>query len=132
MNNKKEAISYLFFGVLTTVINIVCYAILTKIMNMDYKLATTFSWILAVIFAFITNKLYVFKSNKTNLLLVVREFTVFTFFRLLSYFLDILTMIVCVEYLTIDDFIAKIAANILVIVFNYFASKYVVFKKMKS
>jgi putative flippase GtrA len=128
MNNKKEAISYLFFGVLTTVINIVCYAVLTKIMNMDYKLATTISWILAVIFAFITNKLYVFKSNKLNLSAVFKEFTIFTFFRLLSFFLDIFTMIFCVEYLKINDFIAKIVANIIVIVFNYFASKYVVFK----
>ena len=131
MNIKKEAISYIIFGVLTTAINMICYAGLTKLLGMDYKLATTLAWMISVIFAFITNKLYVFNSRNKDFTAVIKEFASFIFFRLLSYFLDLLTMILCVEVLKIDDFIAKIAANILVIALNYFASKYVIFKRAK-
>ncbi|KIO60825.1 hypothetical protein B4064_3480 [Caldibacillus thermoamylovorans] len=54
------------------------------------------------------------------------------FFRFLSYLLDLATMIVCVELLKIDNLLAKILANVLVVIFNYFASKFVIFKKAKE
>ncbi|WP_147534144.1 GtrA family protein [Bacillus marasmi] len=125
---KNDVISYVFFGVLTTLINIISYAILVRF-NLDYKVATTIAWIISVIFAFITNKLYVFRSKQMNFIIVMKEMMTFTFFRLLSYFLDIVTMIIAIEYFKLDDLFSKIFANILVIVFNYFASKYFVFKK---
>jgi putative flippase GtrA len=127
--NKEEAIKYIFWGLLTTAINIISYAILTKILKIDYMIATSIAWVLSVVFAFITNRLYVFKSYKKDLISVLIEFISFTFFRVLSYFLDILTMILLVKFIGIDDFVAKLATNILVIIFNYFASKYIVFKK---
>jgi putative flippase GtrA len=128
--NKEEAIKYIFWGLLTTAINIISYAILTKILKIDYMIATSIAWVLSVVFAFITNRLYVFKSYKKDLISVLIEFISFTFFRVLSYFLDILTMILLVKFIGIDDFVAKLATNILVIIFNYFASKYIVFKKL--
>lgn len=128
IDKKSDVISYIFFGVLTTGINIISYAILTSI-NFDYKIATTLAWLISVIFAFITNKLYVFNSKKMKGTIVIKEFFSFTFFRLLSYFLDIITMIIAIEYLKIDDLYSKIFANMIVIVFNYFASKYFVFNK---
>ena len=67
MKLNKEVISYLVFGVLTTLTNIVSYAILSKLFGMDYKLATTIAWVISVLFAFITNKLYVFNSKETNI-----------------------------------------------------------------
>lgn len=128
IDKKNDVIRYIFFGVLTTGINIISYAILTSV-NFDYKIATTLAWIISVVFAFITNKLYVFNSKKMRGTIVIKEFFSFTFFRLLSYFLDIFTMIIAIEYLKLDDLYSKIIANIIVIVFNYFASKYFVFKK---
>lgn len=132
MKNKKEMFNYLLFGILTTLVNIVTFAVFNKWLGMDYKLATTIAWVLSVIFAFITNKLFVFQSKCLNVLSVLREFTSFIFFRGLSYLLDIGMMIVLIELLKADSLIAKITANVLVVIFNYFASKYVIFKTSKG
>ncbi|MBO1580233.1 MULTISPECIES: GtrA family protein [Bacillus] len=129
---KKELINYLVFGVLTTLVNIGCYAFLTKAFQMDYKMATTIAWIVSVIFAFITNKLYVFNSKQKGAISIIKEFTSFTFFRGLSYVIDIVSMIVLIEWLGWNDLIAKIIANGIVIVMNYFASKYIVFQTSNS
>lgn len=131
MKLNKEVVSYLFFGILTTFTNIASYAVLSKIFELDYKLATTIAWVISVLFAFITNKIYVFKSKDTNILLMTKEFLSFIFFRLLSLILDIGMMILMVEWLKIDDLLSKIIANIFVVIFNYFASKYVIFKTVK-
>ena len=132
MERKKEVIGYLFFGVLTTLTNIVSYVVLSKLFEVDYKLATTIAWGISVLFAFITNKLYVFNSKETNIVLIAKEFTSFTFFRLLSYLMDLGMMVLMIEWLKTDDLIAKIVANFFVVFFNYFASKYVIFKKKES
>ena len=128
MKNKKEMVSYLVFGVLTTAVNIISFWLFDKWLDMDYKLATTIAWILSVLFAFVTNKLYVFNSKKIEARSVFKELRSFLFFRLLSYLLDLVTMIILVEFLKVDSLIAKIIANVFVVVFNYFASKYVIFK----
>ena len=125
MKNRKEIMNYLIFGVLTTIINIGSFWIINPFM--DYKLATTFAWILSVIFAFITNKLYVFSSQNKSKSIVLKEFVSFLFFRLLSYVLDLAAMIFLIDYLNIEDMVAKIFANIIVVVVNYFASKYIIF-----
>ena len=132
MKNKKEMVSYLVFGVLTTAVNIISFWLFDKWFDMDYKLATTIAWILSVIFAFVTNKLYVFNSKKVEARSVFKEFMSFLFFRLLSYILDLVTMIILVEFLKVDSLIAKIIANVFVVIFNYFASKYVIFKTVNE
>lgn len=132
MNKQKEIINYLIFGVLTTAVNIISFWILDRYVEMDYRIAVTIAWILSVLFAFITNKLYVFNSKKTDLSAVVKELTSFLFFRFLSYLLDLLTMILLVEILLTDSLLAKIIANIFVVIFNYFASKLVIFKPSKG
>lgn len=132
MKNKKEMVNYLVFGVLTTAVNIVCFWILDKWFGMDYKIATTIAWVLSVVFAFVTNKLYVFNSQHSEVSAVLREFISFIFFRLLSYLLDLATMIILIEILKADSMVAKIIANIFVVIFNYFASKYFIFKTAKG
>jgi len=127
MKLNKEVILYLLFGGLTTLVNIVTYAILAKWAGMDYKVATTIAWIAAVLFAYITNKIYVFQSKDMNRKNVIREFTSFIFFRGMSYLLDIGTMILLVEIASQDDLLSKIIANIFVVIFNYVASKYFIF-----
>ncbi|WP_396234376.1 GtrA family protein [Caldifermentibacillus hisashii] len=132
MKLNKEIVSYLIFGVLTTLVNIVTFWLFDDILEMDYKLATTIAWIVSVLFAFITNKLYVFNSKDMQIQAVLKELATFMFFRFISYLLDLATMIVCVELLKIDNLLAKILANVLVVIFNYFASKFVIFKKAKE
>ncbi len=128
MNRFREMVSYLIFGVLTTVVNIVCFWVLDKGMGVDYKMATVLAWTLAVVFAFFTNKKYVFQSKSSSFRSVLREFGSFIFFRLLSLLLDLACMILLVELLAVDSLLAKIIANVFVVIFNYFASKFVVFR----
>lgn len=124
-----EAQSYIFFGILTTAVNFITYVFFTKALGIDYKIAASLAWVAAVIFAFITNKLYVFKSAATSALAVAKELGSFLFFRILSYFVDIFSIIVLVEVLGVLDTISKIVASAIVAVCNYFASKYVIFRK---
>ncbi|MCL6570980.1 MAG: GtrA family protein [Bacillus sp. (in: Bacteria)] len=129
--SNKEVISYLVFGVLTTAINIGCYWFLTKIVLFDYKTATTIAWVVSVLFAFITNKLYVFNSKSFVIKIFLKELFAFFLFRSLSYVVDLGMMIVIIEWIHIDDMIAKVAANIVVILINFFASKFYIFKPEK-
>jgi putative flippase GtrA len=128
MEKRNEIVMYLLFGVLTTVINILCYVFLREYLHIEYILSTTIAWLISVVFAFLTNKKYVFKSNFTELNAVIQEFFSFTFFRVVSLGMDLGIMVVLVEIIKIDDFIAKIAANIVVVIMNYIVSKYVVFR----
>ena len=129
MKNRREMFNYLLFGVLTTAVNIVSFWLLDSGLELDYKISTVISWIVSVIFAFVTNKLYVFNSKSMDTRSVFKELLSFVFFRWLSLIIDLLTMIVLVEFLKLDSLFAKIIANVFVVIFNYFASKYVVFKK---
>jgi putative flippase GtrA len=125
---KKEIISYLFFGVLTTIVNFVAYFILTDIFSMHYTIATAISWLLAVLFAFITNKIYVFKTKGT-LSSIIKELISFIFFRILSLGLDLGLMIILVSTLKLDDLFSKIVVNIVIVIVNYALSKFVIFTK---
>jgi putative flippase GtrA len=129
LSNQREVISYLIFGVLTTAINIISYVMFTKIFHMDYKVATTLAWILSVLFAFVTNKLFVFRSVSKDNRMFLKELVSFVTFRWLSYLLDIFSMVLLVSVLHLDDLLSKLIANVFVVLFNYFASKYIIFKK---
>lgn len=122
----KEIINYLIFGVLTTLISIVNYAIFTKVFHIDYLISNVLSWIIAVLFAYITNKIYVFESkSKKN----IKEITSFFFFRVVSLIIEMIILYIFVDILHIDDLVTKIIAQIIVIVSNYVFSKVFVFNK---
>lgn len=128
-----EMISYILFGVLTTVVNIVSYGLLRPVIHWnsqwDVLTANTIAWILSVAFAFITNKLYVFKSKSFAAGLVRRELVSFVSARLFSLAVDSLGMYLLVTVLLWNDWIAKILMNGIVIVINYVLSKWFIFKK---
>lgn len=129
MNKKnKEIISYIFFGGLTVFINIVAYWIFYNYLNLSLVLSNTLAWIVAVIFAFITNKLFVFNSKIATKAQFFKEISSFFMFRLLSYLIDMSMMFFMVTSLSISDMISKIIVNIVVIIFNYIASKLFIFK----
>ncbi|VBB09409.1 Hypothetical protein LUCI_4699 [Lucifera butyrica] len=124
----RQTRSYIFFGILTTIVNFISYIFFTKIIHFDYKIAASFAWLIAVIFAFITNKLFVFDSRETRGALLVKELFSFLFFRGLSYFVDLLSIIILVAWLHVFDAFAKIISSGIVAILNYFASKYVIFR----
>lgn len=122
----KEIINYLIFGGLTTLISIVTYALFAKVFNIDYLISNVLSWIIAVLFAYITNKIFVFESkSKKN----IKEITSFFFFRVVSLIMEMIILYVFVDMLHIDDLVTKIIAQVIVIVSNYVFSKVFVFKK---
>lgn len=125
---NKEVILYLFFGVCTTAINVICYELLYDILKQKNIDSTIIAWIAAVIFAFITNKLYVFESRKTSLSQSVKE--AFSFFgcRALTGVLDVLIMFITVDVLKWNGLVWKTISNIIVIIINYAASKFFIFK----
>ena len=124
----KEKFLYLFFGGLTTLVNIVTYRTCTVVFGLDYMTSSIIAWSIAVLFAFLTNKYFVFKSVQNNLTNILKEIISFLTFRILSLFLDLGTMYLLVGILKTNDLYAKIIANILVVVVNYFASKLIIFK----
>ena len=133
LNKEKilEIVRYLIVGVLTTVVSLVIYyGLVYTILNPDnpimLQIANMISWIISVIFAYITNRIFVFKSESKNKL---KEATSFVGSRLLTLFLDMGIMFLGVTILNKNDKIMKLISQVLVIVLNYILSKLFVFKK---
>ena len=124
----KEIINYLIFGGLTTLVSIGTYALFTKLFLINYLISNVLSWIIAVLFAFITNKLFVFESKSKDKKLVTKEMTNFFFFRIVSLGIEMVIMYIFVDLLSINDLITKVIAQVIVILSNYIFSKVFVFK----
>jgi putative flippase GtrA len=126
---NPETISYLIFGVLTTVINIASFNILNVQLHWSWQISNMLAWLIAVIFAFITNKLFVFQSKSFTLKLFLWELITFFGARLLSLGVDMLGMWILLDLLGVNSMIAKVLVNVLVIIINYVLSKLIIFKK---
>ena len=139
LKKYKEIILYVLFGGLTTVVNYIIYFICTAGLHIGWSPATLFAWIGAVLFAYVTNRIWVFESRATGFSAVLFEFVKFIGARLLSLGLEWLTLKLLLDILQMDlwiwrdfplgEFVAKTIAQILVIIANYVFSKWVVFRK---
>ena len=128
----KDVIPYLFFGVCTTLVNVASYWICAHSLSINTMASTVVAWILAVFFAYITNRKWVFHSSAATTREILREIVSFFGCRLATGIVDWLCMFVFVELLTCNDVIIKFFANVLVIILNYLASKLLIFKKRES
>lgn len=126
-NKTKEILWYGFFGVLTTIINIISFYFLDKI-GINVYISNLIAWIISVLFAFITNKLFVFQSNSFKIDVLFKEMLSFFFFRLVSLGIDMGGMFVFLSFLHLEKLLSKIIVNIVVIVANYVFSKLFIFK----
>ena len=126
----KEIINYLIVGVLTTLVSIIIYFIFTKIFHVNYMISNAISWVGAVLFAYITNKKYVFVSKSETKKQIIIEMYQFFKYRILSFVIELLLMYAFVELIKIDDMIAKVIVQAIVIILNYVFSKLFVFKKV--
>ena len=127
-----EIINYLVVGVLTTLVSIIIYWLFTKLFHVNYMISNIISWIGSVSFAYVTNKKFVFKSKCDNEKDVFIEIYQFFKYRVFSLVIDILLMYLFVEVFSIDDMIAKVIVQFIVIALNYIFSKLFVFKKKES
>lgn len=125
MNFKKELLLYILFGIFTSVVNICAYLFCSKFLSISYLISNILAWFISVLFAYITNRIWVFESVNTNIL---KEISLFFSARLFSGVLDTLLMILFIDFLLFDDFISKIVIAIIVVIVNYILSKIVIFK----
>lgn len=128
----KEISLYLIFGVLTTGVNFLVFYITKDLLGLGLVLANSLAWLLSVIFAFVTNKKWVFESNNKSWQETLQEFVKFIFYRILSFGLDMGSLMAMVDYLRIGDYWAKLISQILVVVANYLFSKWLIFKKSEK
>ncbi|MCC0631271.1 GtrA family protein [Clostridioides sp. ZZV15-6388] len=131
LKKHKETILYLFFGAFTTLVNIVSYLFFTRVISFNFMVANALAWILAVLFAYVTNKFFVFESKRIEIKFLFKEFFSFISFRLLSGVVEMLIMYVMIDLLFVNDIIVKVFTNIVVIVLNYLFSKMIIFKNKK-
>ena len=128
----EEGINYLIFGFLAFVLNYILYFVFADAMQMHYMAATVLSWVLTVVFAYWTNRTFVFKSQNKDTGSVVKEFVSFISARIATEVLELVLMYVMVDLLSINDKISKLVCQVLVIVANYVLSKIWIFKDNSS
>ena len=125
----KNVILYLFFGACTTLVNIVSYWIAAYSLKWEVMISTVVAWFLAVLFAYITNRKWVFHSETRKSVEILKEIVCFFTCRLTTGVIDWLCMFIFVETLVWNDIVIKFCANIVVIVLNYAASKLLIFNR---
>ena len=127
----KEVINYLIFGVLTTVVSITVFYVFNKPLGLNEHVANIISWLCAVLFAYITNKLFVFESKTADRKELIKEIISFYGARLLTLGIEEAILFIGVSLLKIDSMLVKVAAQFIVIVANYVLSKLFIFKGKK-
>ena len=132
LNKYKEIILYLIFGVLTTVVNFIVYIIFAWLISFNETISNTIAWFISVLFAYITNKIWVFKVKNKRTRTICYEIISFFGCRAVSGALDIGLFYIMVERIGINDVLTKCIIAILVIVLNYVTSKLITFKTNKE
>ena len=123
-----DILSYLFFGVLTTVVNWLVYFPLYNWAGVSAAVSTAIAWVVAVAFAFVTNKPFVFKSYDWSAKTVKSELTKFLGCRIGSGVMELVIIWLSVDVLRLDGNLMKIIVSVLVVILNYIGSKLLVFK----
>ena len=126
-DNYQEMVNYVFFGGLTTLVNIIVFFLLDTGLGCPYLIANAIAIVVSILFAYVTNKIWVFQSKTENFQETFYEFTKFIGFRLLSGLADMAAMWVLVDLLIIDSSISKLLTQFIVVVLNYVFSKFFIF-----
>ena len=129
MKKHKSFIFYGIFGVMTTIVNLVVYNLCYYQMGISNTLSNVFAWILAVTFAYLTNKSWVFGSKSWAWEVLKKEVPAFISCRLATGIMDIVIMFIFVDILGWHAMLMKVISNVLVIILNYVFSKLIIFKK---
>ena len=125
----RSLILYVVFGAGTTLVNIVVYGAATRFLRMDEMAANLLAWLLSVLFAYCTNRTWVFESQASGFSALMKEAGSFFAARVATGLMDQGIMFLCVKVLALPDLPVKIASNVIVIILNYVLSKWVVFRK---
>ena len=129
LKKYEEIISYLFFGGLTTLVNYIIYLPCYNLLHLSGAVSNIIAWVVAVAFAYLTNKPFVFKSHDWSVKTVIPELTKFVSCRIGSGLLETGLIFILVDCLFLNGNIIKLATSVLVVILNYVASKLLVFRK---
>ena len=124
-----DIVTYLFFGVLTTVVNYIIYLPAYNLLGLSASVSNVLSWAVAVAFAYLTNKPFVFKSHDWSKETVIPELTKFVSCRIASGAMETVILLVAVDILGWNGNLWKLLTQVLVVVLNYVFSKLIVFRK---
>ena len=125
----QDILSYLFFGVLTTVVNYLVYLPCFNLLEMSAAASNVAAWVVAVAFAYLTNTPFVFKSHDWSAKTVLPELSKFVGCRVGSGVLETLIIFLTVDCLLWNGNVMKLVTSVLVVILNYVASKLLVFRK---
>ncbi|KRL62598.1 cell wall teichoic acid glycosylation protein GtcA [Lentilactobacillus diolivorans DSM 14421] len=131
-NQYLEVISYLFWGVITTLVNLGVFAGLHWFTNWNYMINNAIAWFISVLVAYLSNKTYVFHSKTVSVLDYLKEMASFFGGRLLVLGLEMVILYVGITLLSGNELIVKIIDNVIVVIVNYFWSKWAVFQNHES
>ena len=123
---------YLVFGLGTTAVNMICYYLCSRILQQGSMQSSLFAWAVAVAFAYVTNRRWVFGSASAGAWQVLKEMAAFFGCRVLTGILDLAVMFTGVSVLGFAGMYMKALSNFVVILTNYAASKMVIFKQWKQ
>ena len=124
-----EVLSYLIFGVLTTVVNYCVYLPVYNLLGLSASVSNMIAWVVAVAFAYLTNKPFVFRSHDWSAKTVIPELTRFVSCRVASGVAETVILLVTVDILHWNGNLWKLATSVLVVLLNYIGSKLLVFRK---
>ena len=123
-----EIVLYVFFGVLTTIVNIGIFSLLTYTFGIEENLSNVAAIIVAVLFAYVTNKSLVFNSKATTLRDKITEFFKFMLGRLFTMGVEFVGFFLMFNKMEMPKFLSKVIITVLVIILNFFISKFFAFK----
>lgn len=129
INKHFDILSYLFFGGLTTLVNYLVYLPCFNWLQLSASVSNAIAWVFAVVFAFVTNKPFVFKSHDWSAKVVIPELTKFLGCRIGSGILETAILFLTVDLLHWDGNLLKLITSVMVVILNYFGSKLLVFTK---
>ena len=128
----RSIILYVVFGAMTTLVNMAAYWLCFDVLGIPNVPSTVIAWVLAVSFAFVTNKLWVFDSKSWDGRTLRHEIPAFFGARLLTGLLDVGIMYVTVDVMGWNGMVWKLISNVIVIILNYIASELFIFRKDKA
>lgn len=132
LRRYKSQLLYLFFGGCTTLVNVAVYGLCAHTVNLSTAVSTIIAWAAAVLFAYLTNRTWVFESQARTAGDILREMGSFFLGRALTGGFDLAIMYLCVDRLGLPDMPVKLLSNVVVVILNYVVSKLFVFAKKES
>jgi putative flippase GtrA len=125
MKLDRELVLYVVFGTFTFFVNIIVYFFFEDILGVNYIISNILAWFFSVLFAYVTNRIWVFESKSPDIL---KEMSLFFGGRIFSGVVDTALMYLFIDVMMIGDTISKIVVQVIVVILNYIFSKLIVFK----